>query len=122
MTRIRAASGIQRTMKACGNSVRRAKTRVKVSKYRPMGATQRSGTEAMSAVKYVVTLSIKLHGTADRPIQRRRRNRYSRDRCGRCSVSAAGRDGLASPGATPPPGWARHTSAAHPRIMAPSAQ
>src|SRR5207249_3477130 len=46
---------------------------MKLSRYSASGITQNSGTAAMSVVRYVVTPSIRLEGTAARPIQRSRR-------------------------------------------------
>src|SRR5438105_790039 len=49
-------------------------TRMNDNRYKANGSTQNSGIAEMSVDMYVVTPSIKLEGTAARPIQRSRRH------------------------------------------------
>ena len=73
-------SGSTRTIVACRNGGRRAKTSMKVSKYRISGTTHSSGAAAMSVVMYVVTPSSSEDGTNASAVQARRspKARWSR--------------------------------------------
>ena len=65
-------SGSARATVAWRRGGRRAKARMKVSRYRISGTTHSSGAEAMSVVMWVVTPSSSEDGTNANAVQRRR--------------------------------------------------
>ena len=68
-------TGCKPTIHRNGRSVRRAKTKMNVSRYKLKGTTHRKGIGVISLEIYVVTPKSRLEGTSDNASQRERHSR-----------------------------------------------